>query len=781
MINKFRLTKDQIKSQDVLVDLDFETTADIEPIKGIIGQERGIKALSFGLRMQKKGYNIYVSGLSGTGRSSFTYSMAKEFAKKREVPQDWVYVYNFNRKESPKALSFKTGEGKEFKKDLEETIENFKRIIPQTFSGMQYESRKNDLLKIFNQEKSELLKKLNEKSANYDFAYTPSEQGLISIPLKDGKPINEKEYDELGLEERERLMGKYEELRIASVEEFNNLRELDEKLNDDITQLEQNVVQETIQYDIRKLLDRYGERAATAIYINELEKDILDNIDSFKRDQKSQNVSFFGISQGPDDSFFLRYKVNLFIDNSQLESAPIINESNPVYNNIMGHIEYKSQMGILTTDFTQIKPGSLHQANGGYIIFQMREILNNPISWEMLKRSLKTDEINIENFNRISGMTITSFLKPEPIPLDVKVIIIGDEYIYSLLYNYDDDFRKLFKVMADFDTIMDKSKENIYRMAEFIAISAEENKIRHFDKRAVARVVDYSTRLADNQLKLSTQFNHIIEVLFEADFWAGEDNLEIVEERHIRKAIEEKVYRSNKYEERLNEMFLDGTLLIDIEGYEVGQINGLAVMGTGEYAFGKPSRITASVYAGEEGVINIEREAKQSGRIHDKGVFILSGYLGQKYAKKDPLGLTIGIGFEQSYSFIDGDSASSTELYAILSSIAEVPIKQFLAVTGSVNQKGQIQPIGGVNEKIEGFYQVCKLMGLTGEQGVVIPKTNIKNLMLNDEVIQAVVDNKFHIYAIDTIEDGIEILMGITEKELDKIINEKLKSMKKEN
>ena len=524
MINKFRLTKEQLKSQDVLVDLDFETTADIEPIKGIIGQERGIKALSFGLRMQKKGYNIYVSGLSGTGRSSFTYSMAKEFAKKREVPQDWVYVYNFNRKESPKALSFKTGEGKEFKKDLEETIENFKRIIPQTFSGMQYESRKNDLLKIFNQEKSELLKKLNEKSANYDFAYTPSEQGLISIPLKDGKPINEKEYDELGLEERERLMGKYEELRIASVEEFNNLRELDEKLNDDITQLEQNVVQETIQYDIRKLLDRYGERAATAIYINELEKDILDNIDSFKRDQKSQNVSFFGISQGPDDSFFLRYKVNLFIDNSQLESAPIINESNPVYNNIMGHIEYKSQMGILTTDFTQIKPGSLHQANGGYIIFQMREILNNPISWEMLKRSLKTDEINIENFNRLSGMTITSFLKPEPIPLDVKVIIIGDEYIYSLLYNYDDDFRKLFKVMADFDTIMDKSKENIYRMAEFIAISAEENKIRHFDKRAVARVVDYSTRLADNQLKLSTQFNHIIEVLFEADFWAGEDN-----------------------------------------------------------------------------------------------------------------------------------------------------------------------------------------------------------------------------------------------------------------
>ena len=781
MISKFRLKTDQLKSTDVLQSLDFETTADIDPIKGIIGQERGIRALDFGFKMQKKGYNIYVSGLSGTGRSSFTYSIAKEFAKKKEVPPDWVYVYNFNKKESPKALCFKRGDGKQFKKDLEETIENFKRIIPQTFSGIQYESRKNDLLKIFNQEKGDLLRKLNEKSAKYDFAYTPSDQGLISIPLKEGKPINEKEYDELGLDERESMMEKYEELRIASVEDFSKLRQLDEKLNDDIIQLEQNVVQETISYDIRKLLDRYGHMLATAIYINELEKDILDNIDSFKKDASPQNLSLFGIGQGPDDNFFLRYKVNLFIDNSQLEHAPIINESNPVYNNIMGHIEYKSQMGVLTTDFTQIKPGSLHQANGGYIVFQMREILNNPISWEMLKRSLKTDEINIENYNKISGMTITSSLKPEPIPLDVKVIIIGDEYTYSLLYNYDDDFKKLFKVMADFDVIMDKNKENIYRMAEFIANSAEENKIRHFDKSAVARVVDYSTRLADNQVKLSTQFNHIIEVLFEADFWAGEENLQVVNESHIKKALEEKVYRSNKYEERLNEMFKDGTLLIDIEGSKVGQINGLAVMGTGEYAFGKPSRITASVYAGEEGVINIEREAKQSGRIHDKGVFILSGYLGQKYAKKNPLGLTIGIGFEQSYSFIDGDSASSTELYAILSSISEVPIKQYLAVTGSVNQKGEIQPIGGANEKIEGFYQVCKLIGLSGKQGVVIPRTNIKNLMLSDEVIQAVNDNNFHIYAIDTIKDGIEILMGITEEKLDRIINEKLQAMVKED
>src|SRR5690554_6436805 len=777
--DKFRLRAEELTSICDQEDLGFETTEDMSPLKGIIGQDRGTQALGFGLKIKKKGYNIYVSGLSGTGRSTFTYSIAEGYAKQEPVPLDWVYVYNFNRKESPKALSFMPGKGKEFKKELEGFIDHLKRTIPETFAGIEYETRKNDVIKIFNQKKGNVLKKLNEKSAEYGFVYTPSEQGLVSIPMKDGKPINEEEYAALTMEEREDMMEKYEELRIATVEEFNDLRILDEELSESINQLDQNVVVEIIRYDIKKLMDKYGQRPATAIYLNELEKDILENLGKFKTKNAPKNFSLFDIPTGNDENFFIRYKVNLFVDNSQLENAPIILESNPIYNNLMGHIEYKSQMGVLTTDFTQIKPGSLHQANGGYIIFQMKEILNNPISWEMLKRTMKTNEINIENYNRLMGMAVTATLKPEPIPLDVKVIIIGDDYTYNILYNYDDDFRKLFKVMADFDIEMDKNVENLKRMGEFIATHCQESNIRHFDRAAVSRVVEYSTRIAGHQDKLSTQFNQIIEILYEADFWATEEGSDHVNERHVKKAIDEKIYRSYKYEQKLNEMFMEETLLIDIDGEKVGQINGLAVMGTGEYSFGKPSRITATVYSGEEGVINIEREAKQSGRIHDKGVLILSGYLGQRYVRKKPLGISIGLGCEQSYSVVDGDSASSTELYAILSSMADAPIKQYLAVTGSVNQKGEIQPIGGVNEKIEGFYQVCRLIGLSGNQGVVIPRSNIKNLVLRDEVIQAVEKGDFHIYAIDNVEEGVQILMDRTMEDLDQVINRKLEEMSK--
>ncbi|MDX9917580.1 MAG: ATP-binding protein [Gudongella sp.] len=775
MIDKYRLKPEELTSPCKIEELKFDTTGDVKPLKAIIGQERGTDALRFGLKMQKKGYNIYVSGLSGTGRSSFTYSLAEAFAKEQPVPKDWVYVYNFDRKESPKALCFATGNGKKFKQELENLIESFKKTIPETFSGIEYENRKNNIFKITNQKKSDVLKRLNEKSKEYGFVYTPSDQGLISIPLKDGKPINEQEYATLALDEREKMMESYEELRIATVEEFNDLRILDEEMDTNLSKLDETIALEIISYDIKKLMDKFGDSPATAIYLNELEKDIVTNIGKFKGKSVPKNFTLFDMQMpASDENFFLRYNVNLFIDNSQLEHAPIINESNPVYNNLMGSIEYRSSMGVLVTDFTQIKPGSLHHANGGYIIFQMREILNNPISWEMLKRSLKTNEINIENYNRLMGMTITTSLKPEPIPLDVKVIIIGDNYTYNTLYNYDDDFRKLFKIMADFDVEMDKNPDNVRRMAEFIANHSKESGIRHFDKMAVARVVEFSSRLAGHQKKLSTQFNQIIEILYEADLWADEEGSDLIYERHVIQAIDGKIKRSNKYEEKLNEMFLEGTLLIDIDGEKEGQINGLAVMGTGEYSFGKPSRITATVYRGEEGVISIEREARQSGRIHDKGVLILSGYLGQRYAQKKPLGLTIGIGFEQSYSMIDGDSASSTELYAILSSISGVPIKQYIAVTGSVNQKGEIQPIGGVNEKIEGYFQVCKIKGLTGKQGVMIPRTNMQNLTLREEVIEAVRNGEFHIYAIDTVEDGIEVMMDRTIEEIDELINEKL-------
>lgn len=759
MILNFKLKPEELTSIYKMEDLAFETTKEVNPLKGIIGQQRGTEALSFGLKMKKKGYNIYVTGIGGTGRSSFTNSITKEFAAKKSVPSDWAYVYNFKKKESPKALSLAPGKGKKFKEDVEDTIENLKKLIPESFKGMEYESRRNDIMRITNQKKQEILKQLNEKSSEYGFVYTPTEQGLLSIALKDNRPMNEEEYQNLGIEEREKMMGKYNELHLVTFDDFNKLREVDEELVQSMKDLDKKIVSELVNFDIKKIKDNYKENGEISEYLVDLEEDILENIEKFKK-TPARNFTMFDLPPDMEGNFFIRYKVNLFIDNSNLDHAPIINESNPIYNNLMGSIEYKSQMGVLATDFTQIKPGSLHFANGGYLIFQMKEILNNPISWEMLKRALKTDEINIENQNKLMGLAVTSSLKPEPIPLDIKVIIIGDEYTYNMLYAYDDDFKKLFKVMADFDVDMDKNRDNIKLMAEFITSHCEENNLRHFDRSAFVRIVEFSTRLSGNQEKMSTQFNKIVEIIYEADLWAEEDGADLISDSHILKAIEKKIERSNKYEEKLNEMFEEGTILMDLEGEKIGQINGLAVLGTGEYSFGKPSRITASVYSGKEGVINIEREANQSGRIHDKGVLILSGYIGHQYASTKPLGITVGIGFEQNYSIIDGDSASSTELYAILSSMAKVPIKQYIAVTGSVNQKGEIQPIGGVNEKIEGFYEICKQKGLTGHQGVMIPKTNKKNLVLKNEVVEAVREGKFHIYAIEHIDEGIKILTG---------------------
>ncbi len=772
----YRLNPEDLKSNCSLDKFDFTTTEDLEPLRGIIGQERGTKALQFGLMMDKKGYNIYVSGMSGTGRSSFAYSIAEEFAKKRPVPKDWVYVFNFSNPDSPQALSFESGMGKEFKKDLEGAVNDLRKEIPEKFQGIEYETRMNDIFKVINQKKAEIVKRLNEKSMQYGFVYTPSETGLVSVPVRNGKPLSEEEYANLSIEERERLIASYEQLRSETVEEFDALRLLDEELEKSLIQLDKTLASEVVSFQINKLINKYDGSDKTKNFFERLEADIMENINRFKKKLTPMNYGF-PFYENMEESFFTRYTVNLFVDNSDLEHAPIINETNPVYINLMGNVEYKSLMGVLTTDFTQIKPGSLHQANGGYIIFQMREILNNPISWEMLKRALKTEEINIENYNRLIGLAITDSLKPEPIPLDVKVIIIGDIYTYDLLYTYDDDFRKLFKVMADFDVEMNKSSQNLANMGYFIANQCKSNGLRHLDKKAVERIIEYSSRIAEHKDKLSTNFNQIIEILYEADFWADEDKADLINEQHVLKAIDEKIYRVNKYEEKINEMFKEGTLILDIDGEKVGEINGLAVIGTGEYSFGKPNKITATVYSGRDGILNIERETRQSGPIHTKGVLTLNGYIGERYAKEKPLGVTIGLGFEQSYSYIEGDSASCAELYAIFSALSGYPIKQSIAITGSMNQKGRVQPIGGVNEKIEGFFRLCKEIGFTGEQGVIIPKSNVKNLILKDEVVEKVREGKFNIYAIEDVKDGVKIMFDKTMEELDEAIFANLKKI----
>lgn len=771
MISDYELNEKELRRFYDLGDIDFELTKDLEPLKGIIGQQRGVEALEFGLKMNKKGYNIYVSGMSGTGRTSFTKSLATEYAKKKKVPDDWVYVYNFVKKDTPVVLNFKPGNGKEFKQEVENMIAGLRKSIPETLDGTEYKTRSNEIAKMINLKKNEILKKLNTKAEAYGFRYSPTEQGLLSIPLDGDSPMSEEAYQNLSVEQMQDLMEKYNALHLETMDEMNQLRATDEELESKIKELNRTMVSDLIEYDIRNLLHRHEDNDKVTAYLTKMKADILDHIDKFKGTE-NQNKNFtqlFSMPQGGED-FFNRYKVNLFIDNSALEHAPLILESNPVYNNLVGLIEYKSQMGALTTDFMQIKPGALHLANGGYLIFQMKEILSKPASWELIKRALITNEINMDNQNRVMGSAVTSSLKPESIPLDIKIIIIGDEYTYSMLYNYDDDFSKLFKVRATFDVEMKSSKNNTERLMAFIANHCSKDDLKHLDKEAVIRVIEYSTRLSGHQEKLSTRFNKIVEILHEADLWADIDQSPIVKEKHVAMALEKKKYRSNMYEEKLNEMFLEGSILIDIEGEKVGQINALAVIGTGEYAFGKPSRITASVFAGEEGVINIERESKQSGNLHDKGVYILSGYLGQRYGRYKSMGLSIGIGFEQNYSVIDGDSASSTELYAILSSMSGIPLKQNIAVTGSVNQKGEIQPIGGVNEKIEGFYEICKLNGLTGDQGVLIPRKNMQNLMLNSDVIESVEKGEFHIYAIETIEEGIKVLTGKSMEAIDEAV-----------
>lgn len=793
MLDKLRLSADKLSSGCRIEELKFNSTEDLEPLKGIIGQERAVEALAFGLKMKKKGYNIYISGISGTGRSSYANSITDKMAEDMPIPDDWVYVYNFKNPDKPKALNMEAGLGHQLKKDIEGMIDELRSEIPVAFQSTEYETLKSEIFSKFQQKNQGILLRLNEKAEKFGFSFKESEQGLVTIPLIEGRPMKQEEYSDLSPEDMETLRDKSNQLSLETVEIFNQLKGLEEEMKVDLKSLDQKIGYGVINYYIQKLLQRYGHRDSFIEYINQLEQDIVHHISKFNNTSNEGEANQLALMQVKNpENFFNRYMVNLFIDNKELKRAPIITETNPNLHNLLGSIEYRNEMGVLKTDFMKIKPGSMHGANGGFLILNIREVLSHNYAWETLKRALKTSEINIEAANNTMGYIVTSTIKPEAIPLDVKVILIGDPYLYRSLYEMDEDFKKLFKILADFDIEMNKDTENVYLMAKFIATHCEKEGLRHFDKGGVARIIEYSSRLADHQEKLSSRFNRIVEVLYEADAWAELSNHRVVLRSHVDKAIEQKIYRNSKYEEKLNEMIQEGNLLIDVDGHKVGQINGLVVMGTGEHSFGKPSRITVSTYRGKSGIINIEREVKKSGSIHDKGVLILSGYLGCKYAQEDPLSLSVSISFEQNYSMIDGDSASSTELYGILSSISEIPIKQYIAVTGSVNQKGEIQPIGGVNEKIEGFYDVCKLKGLTGQQGVMIPKQNVKNLMLKQEVIEAVKNNQFHIYSIGHVDEGIEILTGVPagvkdengeypEGTINYLVTQKLKKVAKED
>ncbi|UWV46392.1 AAA family ATPase [Acetivibrio thermocellus] len=740
----------------------FNDTSELEPLEGIIGQERAVRAMTFGLKINTRGYNIFMSGMTGTGKTSYAVNYIKKIAKNCKTPDDWCYVYNFENPNQPKAINLPAGLGKVFKKDMEEFIKVLQQEISRAFESEDYERERAAIANEYQGKKAELMEILNRDAEKQGFKVRTTNAGIYFLPVIEGKTITEEEYGQLDEKIKQEITERSNIVQLETLEIIRKIKNIEREAEERVAEWENKIALFAVGMQINDLKEKYKDYKEVVKYLEQVQEDILQNLDDFREEEYSEEQQLImPWLKGNEGSPVDKYKVNLLVDNSGLEGAPVIVDFNPTYYNLIGRVEYENEFGTMITDFTMIKPGLFHQANGGYLILQAKDVLSNVQSWEALKRALKTRQITIENMKEQMGLVAVSTLKPEPIPLQVKVILVGNEFLHQLLYEYDEDFKKLFKIKVDFDEEMDRNEDNTLKLAQFISSFCRRENAPHFDRTGVAKVVEYSSRLVGDQNKLSTRFNDIVEILCESAAWAQIDGSSLVKAEHVNKAIQEKIYRSNKYDKKLLELLKDGIIILDTEGEAVGQINGLTVLDIGDYCFGKPTRITANTFMGEKGIVNIEREVEMSGTSHTKGVLILSGYIGQKYAQDIPLSLTASLCFEQLYSGVDGDSASSAELYAILSSLAEVPIKQSIAVTGSVNQKGEIQPIGGVNEKIEGFFELCKARGLNGKHGVIIPYQNVRNLALNDEVIEAVKEGKFHIYAVKTIDEGIEILTGM--------------------
>lgn len=761
----------KLKPQDIYKKCDesifkFNTTLDEKPLEGTIGQERAIASLEFGLNLPAKGFNIYALGAQGTGKMRAIRTLLSEKVKKEPVPPDWCYLYNFKKPDNPIAVSLPAGKAKEFQKDMENLINTLKTEIPKAFESKEYDKQRNKILEDFQQKQKEWFSAIEEEARNKGFAIRKALAGLIIVPIKrDGEPLTEEEFQALDSETRKRINEIGKMLQEKLDDAVRAVREADKMVKEMLVKLERQIALEVIEQPIDELKEKYSSNDKITKYLEAVKEDILDNLQDFKiQEELSPPVPPF--MRIPREASFFKYAVNILVDNSNTEGAPVIYESNPTYLNLFGSIEYKIQYGMAITDFTMIKPGSLHKANGGYIVIDAMALLKNLFSYDSLKRALRNREIRIEDVWEQYRLITTSTLRPEPIPLNVKVILTGIPLIYYLLYNYDDEYKELFKVKADFDIRMPRNEENIQKYAQFVALCQKEEGLLPFHRSAVAKIVEYGSRLAEHQEKLSTQFSEIADLIRESHFWAKKNNKDVVEAQHVVKALEQRVYRSGSIEEKLRELILEDVLIVETQGKKVGQINGLAVLDLGDYSFGKPSRITARVYLGKAGIVNIERETKMSGKIHEKAIMILSSYLWSKYAIKKPISLSASLTFEQLYEMIEGDSATCAELYALLSSIAEIPLKQNIAVTGSMDQRGEVQPVGGINEKIEGFFELCKIRGLDGTHGVIIPKRNIKHLMLKEEVQRAVEEGKFHIYAIEYAEEGLEILTDMKAGEL---------------
>ena len=750
----------------------FEKIKEIADTTNLVyGQDRGIKALEFGVNVDLKGYNLYLEGPAGVGKTMYTKKFLQTKALKEKIPNDWCYIYNFDDPNEPIAVSLPAGQGKIFQETMDSFIRNIRRDIKKTFNNDEFEKEKKVIKQEFETKKEAILAKLNDKTLKQGFQVKSAQKGIYMMPVYEGKTVEEEEYEKLPLEVKSEFESKSQVVQEMIFDTLSELKLIENKADKKIDEWQSNVALLTVNIHINNVKSNYKRNKKINTFLDNVKKDILKNINTFMmpesaNDSKQPVPPQMKAMQNNEP--WLNYRVNLFVDNSHLEGAPVIMDSNYTFQNIFGKLEYENQYGIMKTDFTMIKPGLLQKANGGYIIFQAKDLISNPQCYENLKKVLQVKEVSIENnLEQRSSMMLVS-LKPEPIPLDLKVIMIGNPEIYHTLLSLDDDFRKLFKIKVEFEEDAPKTDENIAKLVKFVRSYCEQEELLDIDKEAMARIVEYASKLSGDKEKLSTQFSEIGQIVGEASTWAKLDKSKIVTKKYVQKAFDERIERIKKYDTKYLQMIKEGALLINTDGYKVGQINGLTVITIGDYSFGKPSKITANTYLGKQGIVNIEREVQMSGSSHSKGVMILTGYLGEMFAQDKALSLNASICFEQLYGGVDGDSASSTEAYAILSSLSEIPINQSIAVTGSVNQKGEIQPIGGVNEKIEGFFQICKMRGLNGEHGVIIPIQNVRNLHLNDEVIDAVKKGEFHIYAISTIDEGIEILTGVPAGKKDK-------------
>jgi len=756
---KTLLTSDQVRKSFDALQIKSLTPDENNLSEIIIGQDRAIKALQFGLGIKAEGYNIFVSGKQGTGKLTAVKNFIQAQAKTEPIPDDWCYVNNFSDPYEPAKVRLPAGKGEAFKKDIKNLIQEVLHTLIKAFEHEDFTRRRNAITDKLEEQQDTLFDAVNERSEKESIRIEETPVDIITIPLKDGKPMTDDEFNSLSEDEKQKIRQKQDkyidEIRVVARES----RKLERAANEELQKIEKEVASFTIRPLMEEIEEKYAAIPDVIEHIKKLKEDVLSNLASLLIPEKIPHNSSGNPSQEAD--FKTRYEVNLLVSNHEAKGAPVVLELNPTYNNLFGRVEKESHMGTWATDLTLIRKGSLHAANGGYLIIRIEELFKNLFSWESLKRAIKSKEVVIEEAGDQWGFITTKTLKPEPIPLNVKVILIGEPVLYHMLYAYDNDFKELFKVKVDFNTVMVRDEKNTGDYIHFCSRLSTKEGLMPLHEQAISKFIEYGSRLAEDQNKLSTRFSKLSDILREANYYAVREKSEQILSRHIQKAIEEKANRSNLFQERLNEMIISQQILIDTRGMKVGQVNGLTVMSLGDIDFGIPNRITCSTSIGKDGIIAIEREAELSGPIHTKGVMILSGYLSEKFIQEKPLSLNAQIVFEQNYSEIDGDSASSSELYAILSSLADLPIKQGIAVTGSVNQKGEIQAVGSINEKIEGYFEICERMGSSNEQGVIIPSANIRNLMLKEEVQQAIAENKFKLWAIDTVDDGIEILTGV--------------------